>query len=1087
MTVAAVLSVWITIWTSGDPTPAGESEHSSASPIEMGLAEALEQAAQAVVITDPDGGILYVNSAFTRMTGYSPSEAIGQNPRLLKSGSQSPAEYAALWHTIRAGGVWHGALVNRRKDGTTYDEEMTIAPVRGPGGKIVRYIAIKQDATERRAAERAQRFLASIVESSDDAIGSATLDGTILSWNKGAEALYGFSSEEAIGQPVSIILPPDRLEEAARILAEVRRGLGVARLETARLTKDRCRIDVAVTISALRDETGRIFAVASMARDISERKRADAEAAERNRLASLVAEVGAALTQARTLRPGLQECAEILVHRIDAAFARVWTFNEAEQMLEMQASAGVHTAIDGEYSHVPIGRFKIGSIAEKRQPDLTNDFLNDPWAGEWALREGMVAFAGHPLMIGDRLMGVVAAFSREPLTPATLQAFESISHSIAQFIDRARAEEARRDSESRFRRLAESNIIGVFTGDSTGRIVEANEVFLKKLGYSKDDLLRQKVRWDRMTAQEYQHVNREIGEQLTESGVSAPAEIEYIRKDGSRLPVLVGLASLDRAPGQAIGFLLDLTEVKRIQKELSASEGRLRALVDSLDDIVCELDREGTCLNIWTRNEALLSRPKAELIGRGFCELAGKHPAAHWISVIGRVIDSGQPEELECSPEGALAGRWFLARVSAIREADGSRRTACAVLRDITARKQAEEGKRQSEAKYRRLVDHLPDVTWTSDVHGNTSYVHPKVEAVFGYTADEFLNNGSELWLGRIHPADRDRVGEALGALFTKNEPFDVEYRIQRKDGQWIWVHDRATRTSDHNGVLYADGVFADVTARKAAEEDLREAKDAAEAASLAKSRFLANMSHEIRTPMNGIIGMTHLLLDSGLSAEQSEYARVVRASGEVLLALINDILDVSKVEAGKLVLETLDFDLRTILEEAVEMLSFQTVQKQLELTFLAAPDIPSLLRGDPGRLRQIVTNLAANAIKFTERGEVAIRVELAAEDKTTATLRFVISDTGIGIPPDRAATLFSPFVQADASTTRKFGGSGLGLAISKHLAEMMGGTIGLESEPGKGSTFWFTAVFEKQSGSPAAARIKTHRDLKVLVMDAHA
>ena len=378
-------------------------------------------------------------------------------------------------------------------------------------------------------------------------------------------------------------------------------------------------------------------------------------------------------------------------------------------------------------------------------------------------------------------------------------------------------------------------------------------------------------------------------------------------------------------------------------------------------------------------------------------------------------------------------------------------------------RKQAEEELRHAEEKYRSIFDNSAEGIFQTTPDGRVLTANPAAARIFGYDSPKegiasITNIAKDLYV------DSSKRDEFQALMQAQGYVKGFEFRAYKKDRSIIVISINCHVVRDKSGqILYFEGILQDITEKKRIEE-LKIAKEAAEAATKSKSEFLANMSHEIRTPMNGIIGMTSLLLDTGLSEEQRNYAEMLRSSGELLLGLLNDILDFSKIEAGKLEIETIEFDLRNTLEETAEFLALRAHEKGLELVCRIDPGVHTFLIGDPGRLRQILVNLIGNALKFTSAGEVVIEAVTEYETDGQVAVRFNIRDTGIGIAEDKISLLFDSFQQVDASTSRKFGGSGLGLAISRRLVELMNGRIGVESIEGQGSNFWFTAVFDKGS-----------------------
>jgi PAS domain S-box-containing protein len=523
----------------------------------------------------------------------------------------------------------------------------------------------------------------------------------------------------------------------------------------------------------------------------------------------------------------------------------------------------------------------------------------------------------------------------------------------------------------------------------------------------------------------------------------------------SQIELRTGVAALEET----------IAERERVEARLRESEERYRYLVDNARDIIYRTDREGRFIFFNEAALRVMKYPVEELHLRRFTDLIRSDCRAAAERFYGVQMARGEQNSYYEFP--ALPGDgselWLGQNVQLIIE-EGEVRGFQAVARDITDRKRMEEALRESEERFRTAFGSAPIGMALVAIDGRWLQVNGALCEIVGYNAEELLGmNFQSITYREDLNIDLDYTRRMIAGELRA---YQMEKRYIHGDGHLVWVLLSVSMVRGRGGVpLYFISQIQDISERKKIEGELAVARDAALESARLKTEFLANMSHEIRTPMNGIIGMTGLLLDTDLDGEQREYTATIEGCARDLLTIINDILDISKIEAGKIAFEEVDLDLRSIAEGSVALFSDRARAKGVQLVSIIYSDVPPILRGDPVRIRQVLINLLGNAVKFTEDGEVVVRVKREWEEEAHVMIRIEVSDTGIGITSEEAGKLFEPFVQADSSTTRKYGGTGLGLAIARQLVELMGGEMGVESEPGRGSTFWFTIRLARPAG----------------------
>jgi PAS domain S-box-containing protein len=1064
---------------SADAPDSGASPSRSSGNIERAfLAAAVEQAADSFIITDIHGKIQYVNHSFTAMTGYSSEEAVGQKPSILKSGCHSAAFYKDLWSTIRSGRVWRGEVTNRRKDGTIYQEESRISPAHGENGEIVGYVAIKRDITERIRVEAALRESESRFRSMADSCPSMLWvtgpTGEVDFLNRGYREFSGLTLEETHGYKWRSLIHPD---DAPEYLEKFDKAM---RAHTSFSAEGRVRrADGEWRMIGSRGEprfslNGKYLGHIGLRADITERRKAEQLQEFQHSLIRAIYE--GSLDGILAVNP------DGIVMSHNKRLLDVWRIPLPEiSGSQARSIVGIH--------HDPLLSAVLDRIKDpetyRRRIRLLDD---DPDAldhDEVALKDGRTL---------ERYSSCLRSETGQYLGRARF--FRDLT-------EQKRTEQALRESEERFRIMADGCPMPMWVTGADAGIQFINRALRDFAGVTYEQV--EGDNWRLFSHPDDAQAFFEESRRVVRERVPLKTETRFRRADGEWRWFAIIAEQRFSSSGEFLGHIglgTDITERKQAEQALHSSEESFRQLAENIRQVfwLKEPGAEGF-LYVSPAYEQVWGRSCASVYQDPNSRLKAIHPDDLAKSRIAFARQM-QGEEVETefriqTPDGQE--KWIRGRAFPVRDQGGTLIRIAGIAEDITeqkvheealirARADAEAANLQLAAQHaildnerrilRTFIDNVPDLMFVKDVESRFVVANPELARWAGFDKPEDLIGKTEFDVFP-HEVARAMYEDNLRVIRSGKPMLNSEQAVGPiADGRpRIYLTTKVPLFDGDGQVTGIAGMARDITERKVTEDALRESNRElqesieranrlafeADAANRSKSEFLANMSHEIRTPMNGVLGMNGLLLNSDLAPDQRHYAEVVDASAKSLLTVIDDILDFSKVEAGRLEIDTLDFNLHVLMGDFAEMMSERLDEKQLEFICTVAPDVAANLQGDPGRLRQVLLNLVGNAIKFTRHGEVVVRVALISETDAEVRLRFSVRDTGIGIPQDKQQMLFHSFTQVDASTTRRYGGTGLGLAISKKLVELMGGEIGVESKEGAGSEFWFTLRLAKQ------------------------
>lgn len=964
-----------------------------------------------------------------------------------------------------------------KKDGSTFDALALSVPIMVDGAQVgIRGFIL--DITKRKQAEKAlkhnEAFLNTLLNAIPIPVFYKDREGRYTGFNRAFETFFGATKEQLVGKTVFDINPP----ELAKIYHAQDNELfesGVTQHYESQVKNTRgITRDVIFNKAVFTDSQGNVNGLIGAILDVTEQKQAQEKLKERFKELTCLYSLSALIES-----PGIS--LEEILKKTVMFLSQAWQFPEiTEASIELE----------GQFFH-------------------TAQFRETPW-----VMEQTITVSGKP--VGK--MKVCYVEERPASDEGTFlieerQLIKTVAERIGHVVERIRAEDELRESEERIHSITNSAHEAIMMMDNNGGISYWNPAAERILGYTKEESIGKNLH-KLITPERFLSAHLAAFPEFQKTGqgnaIGKTLELVARRKDGREIDVALSLSAVKiKGAWHAIGILQDIAERKKMEAELRESEEKYRTILEGMDDVYFELDIKGNITFVNPSSCKMSGYSEEELLGMSFKKISTPGDIEKVIQYFGEIFltdKTGKPFLWNLEKKNGEQG-FFELVASPIRDKQGKPIGFRGIGRDVTERMKAEEELRQSEEKFRNIIENIQDGYIDVDLAGNWIFVNDAVVEYTLYSREELI--GMHYSKLQTEKSIKDTF-KIFNEIYKTGKPVKaVAIEGLRKDGTIGYYEFSISLNKNSNGKpIGFHCISRDITKRKKAEKELLDLNQELESvlaeanyltvqadqANAAKSDFLANMSHEIRTPMNAIIGMADLLWDSQLTTEQRQYVQIFRSAGENLLILINDILDLSKVESGQLVLENMSYDLFDIVDKTCEVIALRAHGRNLELLCHINPDVPQNIHGDPTRLRQVLMNLLGNAVKFTEKGEIVLTVLSLPQDvseKTPRCLQFSVRDTGIGIPADKLNIVFEKFTQSDNSITRKYEGTGLGLAISKQFIELMGGKIRVESRQGEGSTFFFTIPLEEappeKNQKPAFGQEVGLQGVNILIVDDNA